>query len=85
MRCSVCILSLIHISFLTAGKGDMLVWASRDGKFGYAKLSFGKEDALKLSLDKKEGESYTLPIDVYKRQLFNFKSNSILSNYGSAA
>ena len=51
-------------AFLTAGKGDMLVWASRDGKFGYAKLSFGKEDALKLSLDKKEGESYTLPMDI---------------------
>ena len=51
-------------AFLTAGKGDMLVWASRDGKFGYAKLSFGKEDALKLSLDKKVGESYTLPMDI---------------------
>ena len=51
-------------AFLTAGKGDMLVWASRDGKFGYAKLSFGKEDALKLSLDRKEGESYTLPMDI---------------------
>lgn len=51
-------------AFLTAGKGDMLVWASRDGKFGYAKLSFGKENALKLSLDKKEGESYTLPMDI---------------------
>ena len=29
-------------TFLTAGKGDMLVWASKDGKFGYVKASFGK-------------------------------------------
>lgn len=29
-------------TFLTAGKGDMLVWASKDGKFGYSKLSFEK-------------------------------------------
>ena len=27
-------------TFLTAGKGDMLVWASKDGKFGYVKASF---------------------------------------------
>ena len=33
-------------AFLTAGKGDMLVWASKDGKFGYAKLSFGKDHEL---------------------------------------
>lgn len=51
-------------TFLTAGKGDMLVWASRDGKFGFAKLSFGKDDTLKLSLEKKEGDSYTLPMDI---------------------
>lgn len=49
---------------LTAGKGDMLVWASRDGQFGYAKISFGKDDALQLSLDKKEGEGYTLSMDL---------------------
>lgn len=24
---------------LTAGKGDMLVWASKDGRFGFSKLS----------------------------------------------
>ena len=29
-------------TFLTAGKGDMLVWASKGGKFGYVKASFGK-------------------------------------------
>lgn len=49
---------------LTAGKGDMLVWASRDGRFGYAKLSFGKDNVLQLSLNKKEGETYSLPMDI---------------------
>lgn len=37
---------------LTAGKGDMLVWASKDGRFGYSKLSFGKDNELKIALDK---------------------------------
>lgn len=49
---------------LTAGKGDMLVWASKDGKFGYAKLSFGKDGELTIALNKNEGETYTLPLDI---------------------
>lgn len=49
---------------LTAGQGDMLVWASKDGKFGFVKLSFGKEDELVLVLNKKEGEACTLPLDI---------------------
>lgn len=51
-------------TFLSAGKGDMLVWASKDGRFGYGKLSFGKDAALELKLDKKAGESYSLELDI---------------------
>ncbi len=51
-------------AFLTAGKGDMLVWVSKDGRFGYAKLSFGKENKLSVVMDKKEGETYSLPLDI---------------------
>lgn len=49
---------------LTAGKGDMLVWASKDGRFGYSKLSFGKDNELKITLDKNAGETYSLPLDI---------------------
>lgn len=49
---------------LTAGKGDMLVWASKDGNFDFAKLSFGVEDGLTIALNKKENEAYTLPLDI---------------------
>lgn len=49
---------------LTAGKGDMLVWASDKGAFGFSKLSFGKDEKLILTLDKKEGESYTVDLDI---------------------
>lgn len=51
-------------TFLTAGKGDMLVWASKDGKFGYAKLSFGKDSELTVKLDKAMGETCTLDLDI---------------------
>ncbi len=49
---------------LTAGKGDMLVWASKDGRFGYSKLTFGKDSTLDIILDKAEGEVYSLQMDI---------------------
>lgn len=49
---------------LTAGKGDMFVWASNEGKFGYGKCSFAQETALTLILDKKAGEAYTVDLDL---------------------
>ena len=49
---------------LTAGKGDMLVWASKDGRFGFSKLSFGKQPELTVTLDKQAGDSFTVDIDI---------------------
>ncbi len=40
-------------TFLSAGKGDMLVWASKDGHYGYAKAAFGgSEESVKIILDR---------------------------------
>lgn len=39
-------------TFLTAGKGDMLVWASKDGAFGWSKASFGKDRRIVIALSK---------------------------------
>lgn len=51
-------------SFLTAGKGDMLVWVSKDGKFGYKKVSFGKDSLVQVKLDRAVGESYSVDMDI---------------------
>ncbi|MDD3062120.1 MAG: transglutaminase domain-containing protein, partial [Massilibacteroides sp.] len=51
-------------AFLSAGKGDMLAWASKDGRFGFRKISFGKEEQVQLVLDKKPGETETLELDI---------------------
>ncbi len=51
-------------TFLSAGKGDMLVWASKDGKFGYGKVSFGVDELVTIKLDKKAGESYAIEMDI---------------------
>ncbi|KAA6349032.1 hypothetical protein EZS27_003541 [termite gut metagenome] len=50
--------------FLTAGKGDMLVWATKDGMFGFGKVSFGKDDTIKIVLDKKPGDPISLSPDI---------------------
>ncbi|MDR1116268.1 MAG: transglutaminase-like domain-containing protein [Tannerella sp.] len=49
---------------LSAGKGDMLVWATKDGRFGYGKISFGKEDRLTVVLDKTPGDTATFELDI---------------------
>ena len=37
---------------LTAGKGDMLVWASKDGWYGYRKVSFGKDKKVEITINR---------------------------------
>lgn len=49
---------------MSAGKGDMLVWASKAGAFGYSKVSFGKDNAVTIALDKKPGDTGSLELDV---------------------
>lgn len=47
---------------LTAGKGDMLVWASKDGWYGYRKVAFGKDRKVDIMLTRsntlKSGPTY---------------------------
>lgn len=50
--------------FLAAGKGDMLVWASKDGKYGYSKISFGKDTEKTIVLDKEPGTTESVQLDI---------------------
>lgn len=49
---------------LTTGHGDMIAWASKDGKFGYAKFSAGKDNNIKVVLDKGAGYTASLEMDI---------------------
>ena len=49
---------------LSAGKGDMLVWASKAGAFGYSKVSFGKDSEVTITLDKHPGDTGSVALDV---------------------
>jgi transglutaminase-like putative cysteine protease len=41
---------------LSAGKGDLLAWATKDGRFGYKPVRFGKEEAVTITLDRQPGD-----------------------------
>ena len=44
------------VSSLTAGLGDMMVYASDKGRFGFTKVTFGKDTEVELKLEHYEGE-----------------------------
>ena len=39
-------------TFLSSGLGDLLVWASKDGAYGYAKCSFGKDTEVTITVSR---------------------------------
>lgn len=51
-------------TWLSAGLGDMLVWASKDGRFGYGKLSFGTDKEITVQLNKTGQETLTEDFDI---------------------
>ncbi len=51
-------------SFLSAGLGDLLVWASKEGKFGYRKISMGKDKNVTISLEHQAGDPIEEALDI---------------------
>jgi hypothetical protein len=41
-------------TFLSAGKGDMMIWASKNGFYGFTKASFGKDKEIVIRLTRNE-------------------------------
>lgn len=51
-------------TFLNAGLGEMMVWASKGDQFGFAKVSFGKEDQVEIVLDKCATTAFEAEMDL---------------------
>ena len=49
---------------LTCGRGDLVVWAVHEGKFGFCKASVGKQDTIQVVLDKDSSYSGELDFDL---------------------
>lgn len=51
-------------TWLTAGKGDMLVYASDHAKFGFAEMPFGQTDEIIVKLDNAYGTNKIVELDI---------------------
>lgn len=49
---------------ITSGLGDMIAWASYNGKFGFAKFTAGKDTVVTVVVDKAPGYTATLEMDI---------------------
>jgi len=47
------------MAVLQTGLGDLQVWASKDGLYGYSRVSVGAEDTVVISLNRKPGIEYS--------------------------
>lgn len=52
------------LSSLSCGKGDLVVWVSKDGKFGFEKASVGEQDTVTVVLDKDDTFTGSVDIDI---------------------
>lgn len=52
------------LTYVSSGLGDLVVWASKGDKYGIAKCSVGKQDTVKVSLDKDLSYSGVLDFDL---------------------
>ena len=52
-----------HCSF-TTGYGDLLVWASKNGKYGFDKLDVRKTDTVTIKIDHVPGQTIDMDIDL---------------------
>ena len=52
------------ITSITCGHGDMVAWASCDGKFGFAKFTAGKDNDVRVVVDKAPGYAATMEMNI---------------------
>ena len=51
-------------TWMSAGNGDMFAYASKDGKFGFDEMPFGKKDELVIILDKESGDEMIVEYEI---------------------
>ncbi|MBP5241902.1 MAG: hypothetical protein J6Z26_08380, partial [Bacteroidales bacterium] len=49
---------------ITTGLGDLLIWACKDGKYGYEKIDVRKSDKITLKLTRTEGGEYVENLEI---------------------
>jgi hypothetical protein len=52
------------IASLSAGLGDMIAWASHNGRFGFAKVAPGRQDTVTIELKYTPGDDIDISLDI---------------------
>ncbi len=52
-------------AYIISGLGDMIVWAAKNGKYGYQKVSLKEKENATIVLDKERGTDYVEEWDIY--------------------
>lgn len=52
------------VTYMQAGLGDLVAWASKDGSYGFERFTIGKSDTLQVMLSHKSGETYSLDMEI---------------------
>ncbi len=71
-------------AYLTTGLGDLLIWASKEGRYAYAKLDVREAADLTLKLNRVGGEEYVEMLDIIPpvegRVAFDLTDEEIAAN-----
>jgi hypothetical protein len=51
-------------TFLTAGRGDMIIWASNNGHYGFTKVSFGRDTSITIPIGENSDLSSVDSLDI---------------------
>lgn len=49
---------------ITAGRGDLVAWAAKDGRYGFKPFSVGRDSLVSVSLTHREGEAFETDFNV---------------------
>lgn len=56
------------MTYMQSGLGDLVAWASKDGLYGFERLSVGRNDTLQVVLSHGAGERYSLDLEIVPPQ-----------------
>lgn len=49
---------------ITAGLGDLVAWAAKDGRYGFAPLHVGRDSVVTVELSHKDGDTFSVDLNL---------------------
>lgn len=52
------------VTYMQAGKGDLVAWAYKDGRYGFSRFPVSEGDTIEVVLNHKSGETYSFDMEI---------------------